>query len=301
MITVAICTHNPRRDYLQRALNALRQQTLPLKQWELLLIDNASAVELTNEYDLSWHPLARRLREERIGLTYARMRAILEAKSDLLVFVDDDNVLDKDYLAIGAQIGDRMPFLGAWGGQLLAEFETAPPDWSREYLGMLAIREFDSDRWSNLKISLDTVPAGAGLCVRLSVAQRWRDNTAGNQRRSSLGRSGNALGSAEDTDLALTACDMGLGTGLFQDLRLTHLIPAGRLKDSYLEALAEKMSYSHVILQSLRSTEQVQPQLSLYRRMVCWVRLRQQPAVVRRIERARERGYREGLKVIGVE
>jgi glycosyltransferase involved in cell wall biosynthesis len=98
-LSVVICSHNPRPDYLARVLAALQAQTLPLADWELLLIDNASAEPLEGRFDLSWHPNARHVREEVLGLTPARLRGIAEAASPLLVFVDDDNVLSSDYLA----------------------------------------------------------------------------------------------------------------------------------------------------------------------------------------------------------
>jgi len=37
-VSVIICTHNPRPDYLQRVLDALKAQTLPKENWELLLM-----------------------------------------------------------------------------------------------------------------------------------------------------------------------------------------------------------------------------------------------------------------------
>ena len=57
----------------------------------------------------------------------------------------------------------------------------------------------------------------------------------------------------EDTDLALTAFDLGLGTGLFRCLILTHLIPAGRVKEDYLLRLVEAKGFSYTMLQSARS------------------------------------------------
>ena len=51
--SVIICTHNPRENYLRRVLEALRAQTLPPAQWELLLIDNASAKSLPEQFDLT--------------------------------------------------------------------------------------------------------------------------------------------------------------------------------------------------------------------------------------------------------
>ena len=37
---------------------------------------------------------------ERLGLTPARLRGIRESRGELLVFVDDDNVLERDYLEV---------------------------------------------------------------------------------------------------------------------------------------------------------------------------------------------------------
>src|SRR5438045_2554303 len=87
-ISVVICTHNPRPDYLRRVLEALRNQTLPKKQWELLLIDNASSEPVAGNWDLKWHPNARHIGEYELGLTPARLRGIKESCGELLVFVD---------------------------------------------------------------------------------------------------------------------------------------------------------------------------------------------------------------------
>src|SRR5258706_13145188 len=96
--SVIICTHNPRADYLKRVLGALKAQTLPKEQWELLLIDNASKESISKLCDLTWHPQARHVREDELGLTAARLRGIAESMGNVLVFIDDDNLLEEDYL-----------------------------------------------------------------------------------------------------------------------------------------------------------------------------------------------------------
>src|SRR5262249_33507085 len=97
-LSLIICTHNPRREYFDRCLGALRAQTLPSHDWELLIVDNCSAEPVNIEHILSYHPGAKVIREEVLGLTPARLRGIREATGDVLVFVDDDNVLDADFL-----------------------------------------------------------------------------------------------------------------------------------------------------------------------------------------------------------
>src|SRR5437867_11640557 len=95
-VSVIICTHNPRPDYLRRVLDALKAQTLPMEQWELLLIDNASSEGLVDVWDLSWHPSAHHIRENELGKTPSVLRGIKESAGELLVLVDDDNVLAPD-------------------------------------------------------------------------------------------------------------------------------------------------------------------------------------------------------------
>ena len=41
-ISVIIPSHNPNKLRLERTLHALKQQTLPIDQWELVLVDNAT-------------------------------------------------------------------------------------------------------------------------------------------------------------------------------------------------------------------------------------------------------------------
>lgn len=252
LISVIICTHNPRPDYLSRVLEALDAQTLSKDLWELLVIDNASEKILSTEIDLSWHPNSRHIREEQLGLTPARIRGIKESVAEILVFVDDDNVLDDDYLEVTLKISKDYPFIGAWGGQIRPEFEVTPPEWIKPYLGMLAIREFDRDTWSNFLSNYDCVPCGAGICIHRSVVEKYFQMTKNDNRRLRFGTNANNFLRCEDIDLALTACDIGLGMGQFKSLKLLHLLPKNRLQESYLLKLAEGNGYSVTILDSFR-------------------------------------------------
>jgi glycosyltransferase involved in cell wall biosynthesis len=252
IISLIICTHNPRKDYLDKVLKALQEQTLSFDHWELLLIDNASNKILASEIDLSWHSQSRHIREEQLGLTPARLRGIREAKGEILVFVDDDNVLDHDFLEKVLQISNDYPLIGAWGGKIIPEFEVTPPDWTKSYWQLLAVRDCERDQWSNLIHPNNTNPCGAGLCVRKIVAKKYANLVSEDPKRINLDRKGKLLTSCGDTDLALTACDVGLGTGQFACLSLTHLISANRLHEDYLLKLVQGIAYSSTILSGLR-------------------------------------------------
>jgi glycosyltransferase involved in cell wall biosynthesis len=251
-LSVVICTHNPRPDYFARCLKALETQTLPVDMWELLLVDNASDSDKEPRLELSCHPHARLVREGRLGLTPARLRGIREATGGLLVFVDDDNVLDADFLEIALRVSKEKQFLGSWSGQCRPAFEEKPPGWTRRYWGNLVIRQFDEDVWSNLPRLPDSMPCGAGLCVRRDVALRYLHLHESGRRSFQFDRTGGTLLSGGDNDLAACACDIGLGLGLIAALKLQHLIPPQRLTADYISRLAEGIAFTSTLLDAER-------------------------------------------------
>jgi glycosyltransferase involved in cell wall biosynthesis len=246
-LSVIICTHNPRSGHLRRVLEALRGQTLPYNEWELIVIDNASDEVLAEVWDLSWHPFARHEREDELGVAYARQRGIREASADLLVFVDDDNVLDPNYLSETLRIGREWPRLGVWGGSIVPEFEIEPPAQLRRFLSHLALREVDTPRWSNVASCAEAEPWGAGMCLRKSVASAYCRHYQQSKIRL-ISRRGKELLCGEDNEICYVACEMGFGMGLFSELRLRHLIPRERLTEEYLIRLIEGTDTSHHLL-----------------------------------------------------
>ena len=107
-VSVILCTHNPDRSIMDQALDALKQQTMPMNEWEFILLDNKSKPSLEGEVDLSWHSSGSYIREEKIGLTAARLRGIKESRGEYIVFVDDDNLLDPDYLSLAVEVMNKI-------------------------------------------------------------------------------------------------------------------------------------------------------------------------------------------------
>jgi glycosyltransferase involved in cell wall biosynthesis len=243
LVSVLLPTRDPHPGRLNRTLAGLRAQTLPTAEWELVIVDNTSREPVAGRFDISWHPLARIVREDEAGLTPARLRGIAEAQAPLLVFVDDDNVLASDFLVQAFREFTRQPRLGAAGGPVRPEWETPPPPWTQEFHGLLALRDLGAEikichggpgvRWP------DFAPVGAGLVVRRADAQAYADALHRNPGRRALDRRGRSLASGGDNDLVFTLLHAGRDIGYFPKLQLTHLIPASRLDVGYLARLNE--------------------------------------------------------------
>ena len=245
-ISAIICTHNPRPDYLRRVLDALKAQTLPKDQWELLLIDNASKEPLARSWDLSWHPHARHIREDELGLTPARLRGIAEAEGDLLVFVDDDNVPAPAYLERAAAVPASNSHITVFGaGTLEPEFEEEPAEIIRPWLGMLGIRVVSRPTWTNNVADYFCTPWGAGLCVPRRIAMLYCQIVRELLTSQVLDRHGENLFCGGDDLFSWLSVRSDAGYGIFPELRITHLISAGRVRQDYIVRLVREHTFSH--------------------------------------------------------
>lgn len=302
-LSVVICTHNPRGDYLNRALDALKKQTYAVDHWELVVIDNDSTPPLAESIDLSWHPNSRIIVENELGILPARLRGMKEATSPLILFVDDDNVLQPDYLVKGIEIGLTKSFLGCWGGEIIPEFESPPPPSIDQFLVILACFTIDRDRWSNLGYSGIPIPPTAGLFVRRLVLEAFIETVSNDKRRQLLGRRGKTgLTNGEDMDLVLTSTDIGLGVGQFKRLHLTHLISKERLSMQYLIKLTEGSYYCGYLLDFFRGKSVDAPNVSPIRELLGKIRRRLTWNKPRRMffeaqSRARKRAYQTMLEL----
>jgi glucosyl-dolichyl phosphate glucuronosyltransferase len=137
--TVALCTHD-HADRLVRTLADLKALRQPEAPWELLFVDNAcsdgTAAMLARE---SWPDVwrVRTVSEVKLGLSNARNCALREAQGEYVIFIDDDETPDPDWLcAFERLIKAHSP--DAFGGRIEVLFEGDRPTWlTDELLGFL--------------------------------------------------------------------------------------------------------------------------------------------------------------------
>lgn len=96
LVTVAVCTRD-RAEQLKLCLDSLLELNYP--NINLILIDNAPSDSSTKDLVLNKYPQFRYVCEPRPGLNWARNRAILEAKGDIIAFTDDDVVVDRNWIS----------------------------------------------------------------------------------------------------------------------------------------------------------------------------------------------------------
>ena len=122
LVTVAVCTRNRTAD-LELCLNSLVDLDYPCL--DLLVIDNAPTSDATEQLIKTKYPQVRYVMEPRPGLDWARNRAIVEAKGDIIAYTDDDVIVDIGWVKALAQVFAEEPQVMAVTGLVVPyELET---------------------------------------------------------------------------------------------------------------------------------------------------------------------------------
>lgn len=131
-VSVVICTWN-RAKILDRTLEQLcRIHVPPGLEWELLIVENNCTDEtpaIIRSYE-DRLPIVR-LFQPLQGVSHARNRGLRAARGDLLVFTDDDVLVDADWLAAFVAAASRWPHASFFGGVITPLYESEPPAWFR--------------------------------------------------------------------------------------------------------------------------------------------------------------------------
>lgn len=288
-LSVLTRTHRPDLAVLGRVARALAGQTLDRGRWEWIVVDNASDPPVTASGDWTAGAAPRIVREERLGQAYAFFRGIAEVRAPVVVVVDDDNILDPDYLEAALDIMRAEPSLGVLGGRVRPLHLVDPPEWFRGLEGWLACRDPGGEElrgdWSAGRTAYPWfAPNGAGMVVRREVLLRHAEEASASPARSGLGRNGaQRFGANEDVDIGMVALGMGLAAGYSPRLGMDHAIPARRMDAEYIARLAHGAAASGYLLKRVHGVPAKPPvptllaplhKLNAWRRHRAWRSLR---------------------------
>lgn len=237
-VTVAIPTYN-RADFLRQTLAGLVQQQFPRDHFEILVLDNNSTDHtraVVAEFAAS-RPAPRYIQETKQGLDYARNRAIAEARGEIIIFGDDDILVQPDWLAHMAVplLADSAHQIGAVGGEVIPVFPDGLPPWVAEWHWPLAFRKDLGP------IEARHSPMGANLAFPRWVFEKLGDfHTA-------LDRAAGNYFSGGDSEMIRRVRDAGFEVWFAPAAAVKHQMPASRTTFRYASRHAFDSARSRVI------------------------------------------------------
>ncbi|MBW4455439.1 MAG: hormogonium polysaccharide biosynthesis glycosyltransferase HpsE [Nostoc indistinguendum CM1-VF10] len=235
-LTVVIPTYNGEIRLPIVLDKLLYQMGVENLNWEIIVVDNNSTdgtAKVVRNYQQSWfHPFALKyIFEAEQGAAFARAKGILEARGEIVGFLDDDNLPEDNWIMEAYKFAQEYPQAGAWASQIHGDFEVEPPEHLKPILFYLAITE----RGENPHIyepGKKGFPPSAGLVVRRNV---WRDNVP--IRLFLVGRVGSSMLGSEDAESLLYIYQAGWEIWYNPKMVIAHIIPSWRLEPNYLLSL----------------------------------------------------------------
>lgn len=229
--TVAIPTYNGAQR-LPDVLEALKLQAdTESFTWEVLVVDNNSrdtTAEVVQAYQQNSPYPIRYCLEATQGAGFARKRAIQEAQSELIGFLDDDNIPTATWIAAAYTFAQEYPKAGAIASRIQGEFEVEPPEDFSRLLSFLALTERGSDPLI-YEPAKKVLPPSAGLVIR---KQAWLENVP--DRLILNGRVDGNMLTAEDLEMLSYIQRSGWEIWYNPAMQVRHKIPKQRLEREYL-------------------------------------------------------------------
>jgi glycosyltransferase involved in cell wall biosynthesis len=234
-------------------LDALSRQDAPSGSFEIIVVDNASS-DGTSQFAVT-HPakaaLAQRgidlrtVREERKGLTFARIRGIREAVSDIICFLDDDTSPELDYVTEGLE-AFADPGVGMLISRVYPKYEIEPPPSIARRTLFAINHELGSEtiEWGPEAAFAPTV--GAGMWIRRDLflaAVPWKHPEA-----LLSDRNGENLVSGGDIEIGYLIGRTGYKRVYCPRLKLWHHISKSRLNTKYFMRLIVGIVRSQITL-----------------------------------------------------
>lgn len=240
MISVIICTYN-RDKYIGQLLDSLAKNDYPETNYEIILVDNNctdNTRSICEEFVVKKTNINfRYVEEHEQGLSAARNKGIKEAKGDIIIYVDDDAIVDSDYIRSYAEHFHSNPETMAAGGPIEPLYETKEPSWMSPYTKALLTA------WMNYgdkvrKYPNGRFPGGGNAAYRKSVFDKvGLFNTE-------LGRKGSALLASEEKDIFDKMQQLGMQVLYLPLPVLHHIIPQTKLEEPYFNRLTLQIGRS---------------------------------------------------------
>lgn len=247
-VSVVICCYNSEK-VLPMTLNFLCAQNVPHGiPWEIIIVDNASTdstAEVARKIFESSDCLCdfRIVKEINPGLSAARLKGLESAKYEYVIFCDDDNHLDKNFVRHTFDIMSNNEEIGVLGGQSTTEFDVLPKKWFYDWKDSFAIgkqSENDGDiTWTRGYVW------GASMIVRRSA---FRQLIRKGFKSYLTDRKGTALSAGGDTEICYALRNDGWKIWYDSRLMFRHHIPPERLDWKYLRKLFRGFGQASAVL-----------------------------------------------------
>jgi len=228
VLSITICTYN-RLEYLKKCLTSILDQTQGSQIIEINIIDNNSTDDTKNYISerQKKFPEINYYIEKKQGISHARNLSFKVCKGDFLAFVDDDAVINKNWLeSLLNELKNQNQNI-VYGGPIYPKFETEPEKWiDKNYF----VREFKETDGFLGTIKSKEGFSGGNMCIAKNLFLK------SDEFNTEIGMTGGNLGLGEEPDFFYKLVKNNKEVKLYNisEMSITHSEASYKLEKEYL-------------------------------------------------------------------
>ena len=246
-VGIIICTHN-RASLLTQTLNTLlKNVNIPENFFSVHIVLNACCDDsetCVNNFKKETQLPVEILIELKPGKSQALNHALRKVKKDFYFFLDDDQLLEPDYLQQVYFILCENQNIDILTGFLMPAWDGSEPKWVHNpppyQIPIRPFPEYDQGHCTRELTDNDKLPSGGNIIVNKKVIDKvGRFSTQ-------LGPTGHNLAGGEDHDFIKRALDHGYRILYNPKLRQFHQLEHERMEFAYMMKKSYKRSFSMI-------------------------------------------------------
>ena len=248
-VSVVVCCYNSAKVIVPTIAALSRQKIPPDCGYEVILIDNNCTDETNRLVENTWENFTISLhiiKESQPGLIYARKAGVFKARYSILLFIDDDNILEPGWVERLVELYAKRPEVGCIGGYNEPLFEGEKPDWFEKFSYMYACTPPQQN--PGMPVFKQTL-FGAGLSLRTQVARSVFDPA---RPFFLVGRTQDTLNRGDDSEICLRAGLLGWKLWYEPALKLKHYLLKQRVNWAYVLQARRGGGHADIILKIYR-------------------------------------------------
>lgn len=176
-LTIAVCTYN-RAEILRECIESILVGNKNLNNYEILVVDNNSRDNTKEIVESFQQNIIKYIFEEKQGLSCARNRAIKECNTKLIAFIDDDTLVEGNYVNLVIDYFEKNKLVCA-GGRIKSIWKEKKPMWFND--GFYSI--IGETKYGNTYRELvgNEFPYGGNMIFDIEILNhiKWFDETLG--------------------------------------------------------------------------------------------------------------------------
>ncbi|MFN7094342.1 MAG: glycosyltransferase, partial [Burkholderiales bacterium] len=198
---------------------------------EKFIVVNNNSSDSTQQVIDAYNDKLTAIWEPKQGVSYARLAGAKLVTTSWMIYIDDDNFLESNWLVEANKYITNNPTVGAFNGAVIPLIEEPITEEEHEHLEIVYRRLACSHlRKEDIAPVVNHIPICAGLVIKTEpikqlISQGWTKR---------VGRTGAGLSSGEDIEMTLYVKSKGYAFGFCETMVINHLLSKRRLSEQYL-------------------------------------------------------------------